>query len=220
MPYYERLQEEQRTQRRTIADALEVLRQNAGFKGSDRAEIWIGPLQLPSGEVASLVSTFFESPDYDKTFIVALPTSAEFRAKRQGHSDEETFDIFQLEEATFDDSGNVRLRDGTHVRAVEVIPTLLPYDVTELDWRIVHHTVAQIHAEQECYRYPINFLRRRDALDCSALPTLQGKIPPLKVIKDYIENQEPALKRLSQQQISDTLRKFGMRLPKQRPRRS
>ncbi len=220
MPYYEWLQEEERSQRRTIADVLEVLRQDAGFKATDRAEIWIGPLQLPSGEVTGVVSIFFESPNYDKTFIVSLPTSAEFRGKRLGHSEDEIFDIFQLDEATFDDSGNVRLRDGTHVRAVEVIPALLPYAVTETDWSIVHHTIAQIHAEQECYRYPINFLRRQDALDCSALPTLQGKIPLLKEIKGYIEEREPALKRLSQQQISDTLCKFGMRLPKRRPRRS
>jgi len=220
MPCYERLQEEQRLQRRTIADVLEVFRQNAGFKDTDRAKLRIGPLQLPSGEVPSLVCIFFESPNNDKIFIVSLPTSAEFRGKRPGHSEDEIFDIFQLDEATFDDSGNVRLRDGTHVRAVEVIPALLPYVVTELDCRIVHHTIALIHAEQECYRYPIEFRRPRDALDCSALPALQGKIPPLKVIKGYIEEREPALKRLSQQQISNTLRKFGMRLPKRRPRRS
>jgi DNA methylase len=121
MPCYERLQEQERTQRRTIAEALEVLRQNAGFKDTDRAKIRIGPLQLPSGEVASLVCIFFESPNNDTIFIVSLLTSAEFRGKRLGHSEDEIFDIFQLDEATFDDSGNVRLRDGTHVRAVKVI---------------------------------------------------------------------------------------------------
>jgi len=56
MRRYVRLSEEGRTSRRTIADALEVLR-NAGFAENDRAETSIGLLNLPSTEVVGLVQS-------------------------------------------------------------------------------------------------------------------------------------------------------------------
>jgi hypothetical protein len=89
--------------------------------------------------------------------------------------------------------------------------------VTDLDWCIVHHTIEFIGAEQECYKYPIRFERPRDALDCSALPALRDRIPLLKQIQGYIADREAALKDLSEQQIANTLRKFGMRIPASRP---
>jgi hypothetical protein len=181
------------------------------------AHIQVGALQLPSEEIVGLVNVFVESAADGKTLIVSLPTSKRFRAKRQCNSESETFDIFQLDGTTFDYSGGVKLPDGTHLRAVEVIPALLPYNVTDLDWCIVHHTIEFIGAEQECYRYPIRFERPRDALDCSALPALKNRIPLLKQIQGYIADREPAFKDLSEQQIANTLRKFGMRIPTSRP---
>ena len=44
MPQYERLSEEARNSRRTMADAIEVLHEKAGFGKSDCAEISIGLL--------------------------------------------------------------------------------------------------------------------------------------------------------------------------------
>ena len=53
MRNYVALQEERRTSRRTVADALEVVRQKLGINEIARAEIRIGHFQLPSGELSA-----------------------------------------------------------------------------------------------------------------------------------------------------------------------
>jgi len=74
MSEFQRLFEEDRSSRRTIADAIEVLRQACDFNSHDRAEIRIGPLPLPSGDVVGLVNVQF--PVRDTVFIVSLPAAA------------------------------------------------------------------------------------------------------------------------------------------------
>lgn len=224
MARYERLFEEARTSRRTIADALDVLRDARDFKDGDRAKIGIGLLKLPSGDVVGLVNLFFEIPPGEEVCIVSLPTSAEFQGRRSGSPEGDRFDIARLDGAVADGRGGVRLNDGTMLRAVEVIPAYLPEEPSELDWRIVHHTISIIGAEERCYRrlgaeLPVPY---RDMvsdirfLDCSRLSEL--KLPPLKEIAWKIAVRDPTLEKLSQQKIADALRRFGMRLPTPRPR--
>jgi hypothetical protein len=218
LPQYKWLREKGRTHRRTIADAIEVLRQDARFKDTDRARIQVGGLRLPSQETVGLVAVFFDSLD-ERTFIVSLPTSSEFRAKRPGHSKADIFDIFELDDAIVDGNFAIQLRDGTVLRAVEVVPALLPHIVTETDLSIVHQTIELVGAKDETrYRFPADLKLLADGLDCGTLPSLQDRIPLLKQIKAHIEDHEPSLKGISEQQISDSLRKFGMRIPKKRPR--
>jgi hypothetical protein len=219
LPQYKRLREKGRTLRRTIADAIEVLRQDARFKDTDRARIQVGRLRLPSQETVGLVDVLFDSLD-ERTFIVSLPTSGEFRAKRPGHSKADIFDIFELDDAIVDGNYAIQLRDGAVVRAVEVVPALLPHIVTETDLSIVHQTIELVGAKDETrYRFPADLkLLPADGLDCGTLPSLQDRIPLLKQIKAHIEDHEPSLKGISEQQISDSLQKFGMRIPKKRPR--
>lgn len=208
MPHCEWLQPNERDNRCSIADAMDLLHQHAAFQGVHTVKIRIGGLRLPSQDIVGLVAVCAENAAGETAFMVTLPTSKKFRARRHGRENLEEFDIFQLDGATV--HGNVELVDGTRLRAVEVFPALLPYNVTELDWRILHYTIALMKAEQECYTYPIRFAQRSDALDCSKLPGLRGKVPPRKEILRYIAKQDPALKRLSRQKIDDTLHKFGM----------
>jgi hypothetical protein len=224
MPAHERLFEELRKSRRTIADAIEVLRDAGGFSDHDHAEVRIGPLHLSSGDVVSLVDVLFEAPFGEKVCIVSLPTSARFRAIRHGASRSERFEISRLNGAVVDANANVVLRDRTTLRAVEVIPTRILSDPTELDWRIVRSTISMIGAEDRCYRS-----LRADSplalpdtvpdlrfLDCSKLCGLE--LPPLKEIAFQIAEKDKTLRNLSQQKIADALRKFGIRVPKPRPR--
>ena len=223
MSEFQRLFEEDRSSRRTIADAIEVLRQACDFNSHDRAEIRIGPLPLPSGDVVGLVNVQF--PVRDTVFIVSLPAAARFRANCGGASQRGCFEIDRLDGAVVAFDGNVRLKDGATLSAVEVIPTPVLHDPTELDWRIVQLTVAMIKAENHCYRSlrtgvpqpqqdMVPDLRR---LDCSKLSGLD--LPPLKQIAIYIGEQDWTLRKLAPQKIADALRKFGMRVPKPRPRR-
>jgi hypothetical protein len=225
MSAYEVLGQREWKRRRTVADAIEVLHKDAGFEGGDRAEIRLGPMRLPSGDIVNLVGIFFESAVHQKTFIVWLPTAVKFRAILHDHSVIDQFDIGRLEEAVLDDAGNVELRDGTLMRAVEIIPALLPYEISALDRAIVALTLSQMDALDKCsyssggvfFDYPEDD-PYVGCIDCSKLAGLS--IPELKVIKGYIEDREPRLATLSAQKISDTLRKFGMRIPVSRPRRA
>ncbi|GMO78009.1 hypothetical protein BwSG20_53220 [Bradyrhizobium ottawaense] len=209
MPHCEWLQSNERDNRRSIADAMDLLHQHAAFEGGHTVKIRIGGLRLPSQHIVGLVAVCAENAAAETAFIVTLPTCKKVWARRHGREDLEEFDIFQLDGATVHGNGNVELIDGTRLRAVEVVPTLLPYNVTDLDWCILHHTIAMMKAEQECYTYPIPSAQT-SALDCSKLPALRAKIPPRKEILRYIAKQEPALKRPSRQKIDDTLHKFGM----------
>jgi hypothetical protein len=49
------LKEDSRNNRRTVADALEVIRQEFGVDETPGAEIRVGPLLLPSGEATAVV---------------------------------------------------------------------------------------------------------------------------------------------------------------------
>jgi hypothetical protein len=150
MLQYERLAEEHRLSRRTLADALEVLRARAGFTERDRAVIRISRFQLQSGHVVGLVQIFFEDLFGDKVYIVSLPTSAEFHAMRLGAARRDRFDIALLDGSTVDGNGNVLVTDGPTLRAVEVVPARLPLEPSKLDWRIVYHTITLAGAQDKC----------------------------------------------------------------------
>jgi hypothetical protein len=224
MPEYHRLFEERRNLRRTLADAIEVLREHCDFGEDDRAGIRIGPLQLPSREVVGVVDVMFTDLVRDKIYIVSLPTSAQFRAFCNGASRREHFEISRLDGAVVKRSGAVLLTDGVDLHAVEVIPTHLPYEPTELDWRIVRSTIAIIGAEKRCYwslRAGVPFPQRDmvpdwRAIDCSRLFGLE--LPPLKRLAHDIREKDWTLRKLSDQAIANALRKFGVRVPRPRPR--
>jgi hypothetical protein len=136
MRHYERLAEQDRLSRSTIVDALEVLRQLAGFTDDDRAVIRIGPFRLPSGELVGLVDILFEAASQAKICVVSLPTASQFMAIRPGYSRRDRFDIARLDGTAVDGAGKVVLADGRRLRAVEVMPAHLPLEPSELDWRI------------------------------------------------------------------------------------
>jgi hypothetical protein len=200
-----RLQEGNRTSRRTIADALEVVRQQLGLNEITRARIEIVPLQLPSGECTALVDVVF--PEYGCR--VSLPTSARFKALNETGSPHTLLEIYKLNRAEVCSDGWVQLTDGTRLRAVEVVPTHLPYELSDLEKRILRHVISLTRADNNCYRS----IRR-------GLPEhLQQQVPDLRnvdyVIRAYIEDNDPVL-RVSNQKIADALATCGVRIPSRR----
>jgi len=218
MPQYARLQEERRTKRRTVADALDVVRRVLGLEHPPRGQMKVGLLGLPCGNRTGLVDVIF--PDLE--CIVSLPTSARFRALSGTSSEHQEFEISRVDGAEVDSDGSVRLADGARLRAVEVVPTRLPYKPSQLDERILRHVISLTRAS-DCYRsireglpehlqHQVPDLR---ALDYSRVRTIQA--PPLKVIQGYIEDNDPECKP-SIQKIADALAAFGVRVPRPRPR--
>jgi hypothetical protein len=213
MRQYTRILEEKRHSRRTVADAIQLLAEVAGFGDCDRANIRVSLIGLPSG-IVGLVDLMFKKRPQNRNWIVSLPSSATFTAKRQASSEKVSFDIARLDGAAVDFAGQATLKDSEQVRAIEVEPSRWLGAPSELDWRIVHYTLAIIGAQERCYRQLAGTELR--FLDCALLSGL--KIPPLKVLQGKIADRDPTLKKLSQQKIVDALQRFGIRHPPARPR--
>jgi len=214
------LGESEHNKRRTLADALEVLRTCADFVVGDIAKIWLSGLELPSRQVVHLVDVRFESTRHRMTFRVSLPSANRVRARfDQGQLVE--FDISRLDGAIADGQGSVRLSDGAVIRSVEIIPALLPYNITALDCAILRQTILELGIEEECRYDPGDLDSERleiallyKAVDCSKLG---GHIAPLlKTVQARMQDNEPEFGTVSQQKIADTLNKFGMRIPANR----
>jgi hypothetical protein len=218
--------DEERASRRTVADAIELLRQGANLQTDDHAQIHVGLLALPSSQVVGLIDIQFEDFGGDLVHCVSLPTSGQFRAICQHSARIETYDILRLVCASVNGAGQVTLADGAVVHAVEVLPVYLHYEPSNLDWRIVHHVIAIAGAEDRCYRrWPdgLEFALSdktfdRLHLDCSKLSELD--LPSLKVLARAISKRDRGLKRLSRQKLADTLAMFGIRGIRKRPRPS
>jgi hypothetical protein len=196
------LREKERLTRRTVADAIDVLREFAGFGEHDHAEIRINVIPLPSKQTVGVILLRFDAPSDQEVFFVSLPTSGRFNGRREGSSRPATFEISQLDGALVDANATVRLRNGELLRAVEVVPASLPLEPSELDWKIVHHTISVVGAEKRCDRtWRTNGHR---VIDCKRLPTL--KPPPLKELAWRLAEQDPALRGVSPQKIADALR--------------
>jgi hypothetical protein len=212
------LDEERQASRRTVADALEVVRQTLGLNEIAPGEIRTVPLQLPSGECSTAVLVVFA----DLGCHVSLPPAARFRALSETSSQPEIFEISGLDHAEVCSDGSVLLVDGTPLRAVEVIPTRMPYELSKLEQRILQHVIT-LTKSYDCYRslregLPEHFqhmVADLRALDYSRVRTIQA--PPLKVIRAFIEDHDPELK-VSNQKIADALAKCGVRVPRRRPR--
>jgi hypothetical protein len=96
--------DEGRPSRRTVADAIEVLRSHPKFSENIRPTIRTGLLQLPSGDKPFLVMLVCEELGWAAT----LPTSKRFPAK-SGHS----------ARASKVEKWDIRLLDGAIVEMVE-----------------------------------------------------------------------------------------------------
>ena len=218
MQPYVRLQKERRTSRRTIADALEVVAQEFGLDDIGPARVRIGPLQLPSGQCTALIDVVFA----DLSCGVSLPTSSRFKA-RGTNARQQEFEISRLDRAEVCPDGSVLLADGTRWRAVEVVPTLLPYKLSKLDEKILGYVISLTKAYY-CYRSLREDLPEHlremvpdiRVLDFGRVRMIEA--PQLKMIRGYISDKDPDL-RVSNQKIADALAMFGIRVPRfRRPR--
>jgi hypothetical protein len=212
------LKEDSRTKRRTVADALEVVRQELGVDEIPGAEIKVGPIQLPSGEATAVVMVV--CPDFD--CWVSLPASGSFTALSGRSSQRHRLEISCLGGAKVGPDGSVVLTDGRWLRGVEMVPTYMPYALSPLEERVLRH-VIEFTKSYECFRNLRDDLPQHLqpgipdlwVLDYGRLHTIPRRL--LKTIKAYIETHDPEL-RVSNQKIADALAKCGVRMLRRRPR--
>ena len=96
MQQYVALDQDGRTQRRTVADALEVVRQRLGVGEITRAEIRLAPFALPWGGSTAAVAVLFP----DLGYCVSLPASARFGARTDTRSAFSWFESYQAASAS------------------------------------------------------------------------------------------------------------------------
>jgi hypothetical protein len=213
------LREDRRKKRRTIADALDVMRHECSVPEISGAEIRVDPFALPCGEPTATVAVV--CPDLD--CFVSLPASWWFTALSEERSQRHRFEISCLNGAKVGPDGAILLTDGRWWRGVEMVPTHMPYELSPVEERILLN-VIRLTKSYGCFR------NLRDDLPQHLQPGIPNLwvldygrlhvIPRcrLKAIKAHIEIHDPELS-VSNQKIADALIKCGVRIPRRRPRR-
>lgn len=195
---------------RSISDALEALRGDGRLEDCSFLEIRTNPLPSQTDQAPSLVLVVCHLNPPEKPRGVALPTSWEFRGRPLGESTPETFEILRLDRAKVDEDGTVTLSDGTRLKAVEVIPAALPWELTELQKRIVFWTTMFIRFGDKCYYGPPT--PDLAGLDFAKLRALE--VPKLEAVVQFVADAEPTLK-INRQTVANALGVCGMRVPHQ-----
>jgi hypothetical protein len=217
MQKYVTLSEGNKHNRRSVADAIDLLTAHADFRINSSAKICTLPLPLMSKEPLAQLCIVFKNLAADATFLVWLPTSSRFKAKHPDQTETDTFATPDLNDASIDFNGNVFLTSGAQLRAVEVIPATLPYELSDLEWRILKSTIKHMKIEDVVVR---TFGEELDPDVRATLPVirridfqrLQGfEMPPLKTLQAFIIEHEVGIESVSLQKISSTLSKCGMR---------
>jgi len=192
----------------SAAAALDKLRVEHRLFEDSVAQIRTAPLKLPTGEVTSIVVVIAQELENSPSWGVALASSTVFTGRNIA-GNVETFEISLLDRAWVARNGTVELSDGTHLHAVNVIPTPICRELAPLQRRIVYWTIKLIRAEAKCYRGRATKDLRH--LDYSNLYGL--RLPTLKAIERYIRENDPQLS-VSRQTIANALAACGMRRPR------
>jgi hypothetical protein len=214
---YVPLAEGNKHNRRSLADAIELLNAHAGFHTNDRATIRTSQLLLAAKEPIFQLCVIFQGPGSDVTFLVSLPASSHCTTVASETNALETIGTFNLDDASVDYYGNVVLTNGTQLKAVGVIPTPLPYELSELDGHILRHTIGFLGIGDRVFR---TLGEELDSETRTTLPAiraidfqrLQGrKMPLLKQLRNSMADSGEFPNIPSLQKLSTTLSKCGMR---------
>jgi len=136
---------------RSVADALEKLRELDGLQGTGNIECNILGIQLPDGRVSGLVSVIGPRQEDGRRWIIRMPSASKFSAMSTTKM-RQTFDIGLLNGAIGDRDGNVILHNGKHVHGVNLIPALVRYDFDSTQHAIVWHALKFLGKLDECWR--------------------------------------------------------------------
>jgi hypothetical protein len=203
--------------RRSVADAIEVLVMHANFEAGGIGKIAVGIFPFPSKDPLAQLYVSYTDLAAGTTFLVWLPVCSRFKATYSKQRTIRESSVFDLNDATVDFDGNVLLTDGTNLKGVEVTPVSLPYELSDLERRILWCTIQFMEIEDKVIRtlgeeldpelrkgMPI--IRKLD------FQRLNGfLLPSLESIRSFILENESGVKSVSLEKISSTLTKCGMR---------
>jgi len=197
-----------RNSMRSLADALEKLRELGALGGTGNIECNSLPIQLPNGRVSGLVSVIGPRQDNGRRWIIRMPSAAKFSAMSTTKV-RQTFEIGMLNGAISDQDGNVTLHNGQHVHAVDLIPVLAHYDFDSTQHAILWHALKFLGKLDACWRsVDDKLLPGIKLLDYSAIANIsvQGRKQLLYDIGKHVG--------VSASFIANTLAAAGMRGPR------
>jgi hypothetical protein len=202
------------SQRRSIADAIAVLQDQTSFGPHDRARIQVGPIGT---------AVIWDPVGSRGGYAVPFSRSRGFKGRPAESNRLQTFELELLNGAELESNGKVRLRSGLELRSVEFIP-FSPKQPSKRQRRLMHAVLSVVQGGSHCYRSVRDGLppELQEAIpdlwdfDCQKLLGLQ--FPMLKVLAIDVRTKYPEFRRVSEQYLSNTLAKFGARLPTPRPR--
>ena len=217
MQRYVTLAEGNKHNRRSVADAIELLAAHADFRANNLATICTLQLPIPARKPLFQLCVAFENLSSNVTSLVWLPTSSCFNAQGLDQRRANKFATADLDGAMVDFAGNVSLPTGAQLRAVEVVPATLPYELSDLEWRILECTIKYMKIEDVVVR---TFGEELDVDVRATLPVIRRidfqrlkgfEVPPLKVLQHFIIENVRDLEDISLEKISSALSKCGMR---------
>jgi hypothetical protein len=203
--------------RRSVADAIEVLVAYTNFQVGGVGKIAAGIFPFPSKDPLAQLCVGYTDLAAGVTFLVWLPICSRFQATYTDQQSTRKFGVFDLNDATVDFSGNVFLTSGARLRGVEVVPAKLPYELSDLERRIIWCTIQFMKIENKVVR---TLGEELDPELRKGLPTIRRVdfqrlhglvVPSLESIRSFILENEPGLRSVSLEKISSTLSKCGMR---------
>jgi hypothetical protein len=219
---YETLSEGNKHNRRSVADGVDLLIRYAGFQVGDRAKIRTPLFPLAAKEPLAQLCIVFHRLDTGVTFLVWLPTSGRFTAKASDQTAIKQFNTPDLDDASVDYLGNVVLLSGAKLRAVEIMPAFLPYELSDMDRRILRNTINFMKIEDLVFR---TLGEELDPETRATLPVIRAidfqrlrglKVPRLKQLQGFMAERGDFIKTPSLQKISSTLSNCGMRAVERR----
>lgn len=195
---------------RTLADALDKLRELEALSDCQWAEIRTFPIELFDGIRTGTVGVLGHCKRDGSPAVILMPSSGSFTATGKDGA-RLVFPIGLLHEAVTDAAGNVTLKNRNSLRHVELRPVPFSREFTQLEHKIVRHAVTFLQAN--CYRALDNeLLPGITVLDYTKVPTVSvRRLKPL--IRYVVEHLSASV---SDQFIARTLRRAGMHLPRSR----
>jgi hypothetical protein len=194
---------------RSLADALEKLRELGAFSDGEHAEIKTMVLELPDRRTMGLVAVLGPCQRDESRWVIRMPSSLRFTA-RTTRGERLTYEIAHLNGAISDSDGNVQLSEGQFLHQIDLIPSRLNYDFTATQDAIVRRALKFLQVEDQCYR----------PLDDELLPGLRVlhydtlrnvRIPSLKAVQNYVEDH---LEGVSRPDVVTALKRAGMQFPR------
>ena len=195
---------------RSLADALEKLREVDGLADDENAVIRTMGMRLPDGRLTAIVSVVGPKRPNGQFSIVRMPTAGKFAARTR-LGERQTYDVPVLDQALSDAEGNVRLADGRLLKQIDLIPVPAHYELTSREEAILLLAVVCLGAHEECFpEVDQQLLPGFRRLRFDAIAGI--RVTNLKTILHFVN--ERMLKPITLSVLSKTLARAGMQLPR------